>query len=115
MYEVKIRQRIDSESGMVMDFKELKSKIKNSLEELLDHSYLNDILPFNTTAENMVVWIFEYLSKRELVKGIVEVSLWETPDCVVKITSQDMIQYYRDYYTDDFTLDELPLDRGESL
>lgn len=108
VYEVKIRQRIDSKTGMVIDFKELKSKVKNSLEELLDHAYLNDILPFNTTAENMVVWIFEYLSKRELVKGIVEISLWETPECVVTINSKDMIQYYKDYYTDDFTIDELP-------
>lgn len=113
VYEVKIRQRINSDTGMVMDFKELKKKVKNSLEELLDHSYLNDILPFNTTAENMVVWIFEYLSKRELVKGIVEVSLWETPECIVTVTNKDMIQFYKDYYTDDFTLDELPPNRGD--
>lgn len=111
-YEVKVKQRINDESGMVIDFKELKSKVKNSLEELLDHSYLNDILPFNTTAENMVVWMFEYLSKRSLVKGIVEISLWETPDCAVTITDKDMIRYYRDYYTDDFTLEELPPERS---
>ena len=101
-YEVKVRNRIDPQSGMVMDFKELKAKTKQGLEELLDHEYLNEILPFNTTAENMTVWLFEYLSKRELVKGIVEVSLWETPDCISTFTYKDMIQTFKDNKLDCF-------------
>ena len=35
--------------GMVIDF----SVIKNVIKEKLDHKNLNDILPFNPTAENM--------------------------------------------------------------
>lgn len=41
--------------GMVVDF----SLIKKRLMETLDHSYLNDILPMNPTAENIARWIVE--------------------------------------------------------
>ena len=34
-------------NGMVMDFSEIKHRISG----ILDHSYLNDVLPFNPTAE----------------------------------------------------------------
>lgn len=43
------------ENGMIVDF----SKIKSIIHDKLDHQYLNDLLPFNTTAENMAKWIVE--------------------------------------------------------
>lgn len=103
-YEVEITNQINSESGMVMDFKELKKLLKEHIEDPLDHFYLNNVLPFNTTAENMVVWIFEVLSKRALIKGITKVSLWETPDCRVQFTSKNMLDYFMSNHTVD-TLD----------
>lgn len=42
-----------NQNGMVYDFTYIKQKIHNRL----DHKYLNDILPFNPTAENMAKWI----------------------------------------------------------
>lgn len=42
-----------NEDGMVVDF----SYIKEAITSKLDHCNLNDILPFNTTAENMAHWI----------------------------------------------------------
>jgi len=40
------------ENGMVCDFTHIKRQIKDRL----DHENLNDILPFNPTAENLACW-----------------------------------------------------------
>jgi len=102
-YEIKIKDRINRETGMVMDFKVLKKLIKEGFEEVVDHEYLNYVLPFNTTAENMVVWMFEFLSKRQLVKGIQEISLWETPECITTFTYKDLLRSYMENKLDCFT------------
>lgn len=43
--------------GMIMDFKHIKEKIHG----VLDHGYLNELLPFNPTAENIARWIVEQI------------------------------------------------------
>lgn len=43
--------------GMVVDF----SHIKQVVKEQLDHKNLNEVLPFNTTAENLARWICEQI------------------------------------------------------
>lgn len=71
--------------GLVIDFADLKRIVKETIVDRLDHQYLNAVLPpMNTTAENMVVWMFEELEKalgREGIPGlrVEEVILWETP------------------------------------
>lgn len=40
-------------SGMVVDFKEISSKVK----ALLDHQCANDVVDFNPTAEQLAEWI----------------------------------------------------------
>lgn len=44
-------------NGMVIDFKE----IKNRISDKLDHQYINDVVDFNPTAENMARWICEQI------------------------------------------------------
>ena len=43
--------------GMVMDF----THIKKAVKEHLDHKNLNEVLPFNPTAENIAHWVCEQI------------------------------------------------------
>ena len=58
-----------NQNGMVVDFTEIKRKIKGKL----DHQNLNDVLPFNPTAENIARWRSSLLkwmkSKRSRNRG----------------------------------------------
>lgn len=44
-------------NGMVCDFKHIKEQIHG----YLDHGYLNELLRFNPTAENIAKWITEQI------------------------------------------------------
>ncbi|WP_342046681.1 6-carboxytetrahydropterin synthase QueD [Bacillus sp. OTU530] len=78
-----------NEIGLAIDFGDIKEIWKQEIEIYLDHRYLNETLPpMNTTAENMVVWIFEKMEdalqqdERQLqYKGarVEFVRLYETP------------------------------------
>ncbi len=73
--------------GIMMDFGDIKEIWKNQIEIFLDHKYLNETLPpMNTTAENMVVWIFQKMTEALEVAGpkydgarVEFVRLYETP------------------------------------
>lgn len=47
------RSEVLDENGMVVDF----SKVKEIIYSLLDHKYINEIVTFNPTAENLAMWI----------------------------------------------------------
>ncbi|SDN21061.1 6-carboxytetrahydropterin synthase QueD [Alkalicoccus daliensis] len=52
------------EIGIMIDFGDIKEIWKEYIEPSLDHRYLNEMLPLmNTTAENMVVWIYEQMNE----------------------------------------------------
>lgn len=74
------------ERGLVIDFGDIKEIWKKKIEIYLDHRYLNETLPLmNTTAENIVVWIYEKLAEALLEEQRYEgarvefVRLYETP------------------------------------
>ena len=46
-------------NGMVVDFTHIKKRVHDKL----DHQNLNEILPFNPTAENVAKWIVDNVPK----------------------------------------------------
>ncbi|MDC2866097.1 MULTISPECIES: 6-carboxytetrahydropterin synthase QueD [unclassified Bacillus (in: firmicutes)] len=90
-----------NEIGIAIDFGDIKEIWKNEIEIYLDHRYLNETLPaMNTTAENMVVWIFEKMEEA-LTKGdrqneykgarVEFVRLFETPTSYAEVRREWMM------------------------
>ena len=59
-----------NKDGMVVDFKLIKERVTDRL----DHRNLNEVLPFNPTAENLARWICEQ------IPHCYKVTVRETPD-----------------------------------
>ncbi|MDP5274565.1 6-carboxytetrahydropterin synthase QueD [Chengkuizengella axinellae] len=81
------------ERGIVIDFTDIKKITKEKVIDKLDHKYLNEVLPLmNTTAENMVVWIYDQIKEALLSEGwspkvvLEEIRLWETPTSFASVT-----------------------------
>ena len=87
---VKLRGKIDKDTGMVFDLGELKKIIKTEIEDLLDHKNLNiDILYFNDiipTTENLSIFIWDKLRKAIDLDCEISVTLYETPRNFVEYT-----------------------------
>lgn len=70
------------ETGLLMDFGEVKARTKEVLEEI-DHKYLNELAAFqnrNPSSENLAAYLFERLGaifNRDRVK-VHRVNVWES-------------------------------------
>jgi len=80
---VSVTGEIDSETGFVMDMKELKDLIKQEIEDYLDHKNLNieveEFSNLNPTAENIAVIIWKRLRPHISSSNELEIVLFETP------------------------------------
>jgi 6-pyruvoyltetrahydropterin/6-carboxytetrahydropterin synthase len=80
-------------TGITIDFGDIKRIAKARIIDRLDHRYLNEVLPpMNTTAENMVVWMYEVIDAALREEGlqpqirVEEIRLWETPTSYAAVT-----------------------------
>ncbi|MCX7720199.1 MAG: 6-carboxytetrahydropterin synthase QueD [Dictyoglomus thermophilum] len=78
---VVIVEGIPDSEGMIIDFVELKDIVKREVIDILDHSYINEIIK-QPTAENIAIWIWQRLEEK-LKRGnchLYEIQVWETED-----------------------------------
>ena len=85
--------RISKETSMVLDYGILKDIVNTYIINKLDHNYLNEVLKFNTTAENMLIWIWDVLEKQGFLKGLIKIVLKETDTSYAILTKEDMLLY----------------------
>jgi 6-pyruvoyltetrahydropterin/6-carboxytetrahydropterin synthase len=69
--------------GMIMDFSELNTIVNQEIIGQWDHQFLNDLLPFTTTAENLAQECYRRLEKSGL--DIEKIKLWETAKSFVEV------------------------------
>jgi len=82
--EIRVRGRVEAESGWVMDFADIKTAFQPLFDQL-DHNYLNEVQGLeNPTSENLARWIWERL--RHPLPNLNQVMINETctSGCVYK-------------------------------
>jgi 6-pyruvoyltetrahydropterin/6-carboxytetrahydropterin synthase len=64
-----------------MDFSQMKKIINESIIDVLDHKYLNEIIA-QPTAENIAIWIWNILKEKINCPktNLHEIEVWETRD-----------------------------------
>jgi 6-pyruvoyltetrahydropterin/6-carboxytetrahydropterin synthase len=81
--EVTVEGEIDSDTGYVMDFGDLKRTVQKNVIEAMDRRHLNFDVAFlrgvNPTAENIAVGIWRELQAKVAPARLVRVTLNETP------------------------------------
>lgn len=76
-WEVEVKIKVDVlEKDMVADFTLLRSVIDE-----LDHSYLNDKVDFNPTAENLAKYLKDRIDKETGLSCVI--TLWESPEASI--------------------------------
>jgi 6-pyruvoyltetrahydropterin/6-carboxytetrahydropterin synthase len=72
-----------AKDGMIMDFADLSKIVESEIISQWDHQFLNDILPFTSTAENLAVECFKRIEAKGI--NITKVKLWETAKSFVEV------------------------------
>lgn len=75
---------------MVCDFNELKWAAKEGEKGGLDHTFLNDEVDFNTTAERIAEFIHKETASRIPDDIELKVTVWETDTSWVEYTDKDV-------------------------
>lgn len=71
--------------GMVMDFGDISKIVDVQVIDQWDHQFLNDMVPFVTTAENLASECFKRLISAGL--PVTRIKLWETTKCFVEVSA----------------------------
>ena len=80
LLRVLVEGRVNPATGLTTDFMVIKRVVQEQVLQTIDHNDLNLVID-NPTAENVVAWIWRRL--QPALPGLVELQLFETPDCGV--------------------------------
>ncbi|MES2023329.1 MAG: 6-carboxytetrahydropterin synthase QueD [Patescibacteria group bacterium] len=86
VFEISISGPIITEGpkeGMVIDFGDISKVVDKNIIDKWDHQYLNDVVTFNPTAENLAVEILKITNDSGL--SVNKVKLWETANSFVEV------------------------------
>jgi 6-pyruvoyltetrahydropterin/6-carboxytetrahydropterin synthase len=86
---VTLRGPIDAETGMVVNFRDVKAEVKERVIWKLDHQHLDSLLPGLTTAENLCYWIAEQLLPA-FPQVLHRLELWETRTAFAALDAGDL-------------------------
>lgn len=95
--EICVQNRVLQETGMVIDFGELKTIVNEDVIDSFDHGFLNEYIDY-PTCEMMVTWIWAVLSRR--VKGLHRIKVYETDGSYCMLTSDMSKQYLQQFECD---------------
>ena len=82
LLQVTIEAPIDPDSGMALDFAILGEIVEREVVSVLDHQYLNEMIPVSS-AENVTLWIWKKLEGKLPRAKLHEIKLHETPSSSV--------------------------------
>ena len=92
--QVFIEGPINRDTGLCIDYKNLKEIVEKYIIEIFDHKTSNDFMDCNPTVENMLFFMWDRLEKEGLVKGLQKILLKETNSSEAYITKEHVLNYY---------------------
>lgn len=92
LLKVSFRGPIDPETGMVINFFDVKRRVKDRVVDRLDHYHMNDVIEEIPTAENVACWIARQLLQGIEVEGVElsRIELWETRSAYAFLDREDL-------------------------
>jgi len=92
--EVTVKGSVDSQTGFVVDLKQLKEIMNREVVDALDHRYLNKEVPEFAeqipTTENIAIAVWKRLQGKLNVAKLHRVRIYETPDLWADFYGEEM-------------------------
>lgn len=92
---VTLRGSIDPQTGMVMNFQQVKRLVRERVISRLDHQHLNEVVGGLTTAENLLYWIAGQLLGPFSTDCLTRLELWETANCCAFLGDAELQEFAR--------------------
>jgi len=91
--EVTLSGEVNPDTGMIIDFNDLKQVVDTKVLGTFDHKHINKEVDYNPTAENMAQDIFGILDTHftaaQLPIEVCRIRLWETPNSFATVKRND--------------------------